>query len=523
MRKSRIFLICLTLAVLGTWGALFSRLRAEYTDRSLLDLEPRITATGEAVFDNEWFGIYIGGAKVGWHHYILEEGDPRAGEKLVAKSESRLVFSILGTTQLISLENTVAMDRDLHPLSFRSILVSPIQRMTVQGKRHGDVVKIHVSSGKTSHDTEIPLPGENDPPLVLQETLRAHLVAQGLEPGKELRYTLFDPVLQMVAPLEVKIRNRETIRTAGGPVEALPVTIEFQGLEMRWWLAEDGTTLRGESLLGGTRFREEKESREAALAGIGKTHVDLVANSRIKPAGIPIPDDRFITSLRIRLTGLDPERFPSLGGTRIDETEGSVILRLHSGKISLEKQPTEQEIAPYLVSTLSITADDPGIVALAKELAEGVREESASPAADQPPPSGRYARAVFDWVRREIHREIVIGFPTAAEVLKTRRGDCNEHTALVAALCRAAGIPCKAVAGVVYLNGAFYYHAWNEVYLDKASGGPAWLPVDAALGQWPADATHIKFVEGDPAEQTAIMTLFGNLEIEILSVGGGSS
>jgi transglutaminase-like putative cysteine protease len=326
------------------------------------------------------------------------------------------------------------------------------------------------------------------------------------------------------------------------------VTIEFQGLEMRWWLAGDGTTLRGESLLGGTRFREEKEHREAALAGIGKTRVDLVANSRVKPEGNPLPEDDFIQTLRVRLTGLDPNRFPSLGGARIGGTEGSVILRLESAKVPLKEPPSVEEVAPHLASTLSITADAPGIKALAKELMERAREKSGekepeeknpgpntgqNPSGDNPettggsvhpsPPSGRYARAVFDWVRREIHREFVIGFPTAAEVLETRRGDCNEHTALVAALCRAAGIPCKAVAGVVYLNGAFYYHAWNEVYLDEASGGPAWLPIDAALGQWPADATHIKFVEGDPAEQTAIMTLFGNLEIEILSAEGKSS
>ena len=64
-----------------------------------------------------------------------------------------------------------------------------------------------------------------------------------------------------------------------------------------------------------------------------------------------------------------------------------------------------------------------------------------------------------------------MSIPNALEVLQSKKGDCNEHTVLFNAFARAAGIPAKTVVGVVYLRGAFYYHAWSEVWL--GSGSPS--------------------------------------------------
>jgi len=216
------------------------------------------------------------------------------------------------------------------------------------------------------------------------------------------------------------------------------------------------------------------------------------------------------------LQGFNPDAYSSLGGTVIRRTTSEVELLLEAGVQPLGRPLNEEEKARYLGSTLSVTADDERVVDLARRLTGEVPE--SGPGAEE---ALEAARAAYDWVRRNVRKEFVIGYPAAGDVIETRRGDCNEHAALVAALCRAAGVPCKAVAGVVHLNGSFYYHAWNEVYVEEA-GRAGWLPVDAAFGQWPADATHIRFVEGDPAEQAAIMALFGSLRISVLPTGGTS-
>jgi hypothetical protein len=117
-----------------------------------------------------------------------------------------------------------------------------------------------------------------------------------------------------------------------------------------------------------------------------------------------------------------------------------------------------------------------------------------------------------------IEKRPTMSLPSAAEVLRTRVGDCNEHTVLFVALARAAGVPARTAVGLVYLYGAFHYHAWAEVYLDGPAGQGFWLPVDPTLGQDPADATHIRLVRGGLDRQAAIMAAIGRIQIAILDV-----
>ncbi len=68
----------------------------------------------------------------------------------------------------------------------------------------------------------------------------------------------------------------------------------------------------------------------------------------------------------------------------------------------------------------------------------------------------------------------------------------------------------RVAAGLVHLNGSFFYHAWCEVFLGR------WVTVDPTMDQLPADVSHIKFVDGDMENQIAILKLIGKLEIDVL-------
>ena len=74
-------------------------------------------------------------------------------------------------------------------------------------------------------------------------------------------------------------------------------------------------------------------------------------------------------------------------------------------------------------------------------------------------------------------------------------------------MARAAGLPARIAVGLVYLRGAFYYHAWPEVYLAESPQRGLWLPVDPTLNQFPADATHIRLVRGGLDRQATILPL----------------
>ena len=89
-------------------------------------------------------------------------------------------------------------------------------------------------------------------------------------------------------------------------------------------------------------------------------------------------------------------------------------------------------------------------------------------------------------------------------------GDCNEHAVLLAALARAAGIPTRIEAGLVYLKGRFYYHAWNLMYLGQG------VTADSLFGQLPADVSHLRFATGSPEQQLDLMGIIGKIQLTVI-------
>ncbi len=121
------------------------------------------------------------------------------------------------------------------------------------------------------------------------------------------------------------------------------------------------------------------------------------------------------------------------------------------------------------------------------------------------------AERLAAWVHGNLDKRITLSVPSARQVLEARRGDCNEHTVLYVALARAAGLPARTAAGLVYVDGTFYYHAWPEVYLD------GWVAVDPTFNQFPADAAHLRFTVGGLARQVELVRLIGRLTLDVVA------
>jgi transglutaminase-like putative cysteine protease len=119
------------------------------------------------------------------------------------------------------------------------------------------------------------------------------------------------------------------------------------------------------------------------------------------------------------------------------------------------------------------------------------------------------ANKIVDWIQKNIEKRPVLSLPDAVSTLTHRVGDCNEHAVLLAALARAAGMPAKVEAGLVYLNGRFYYHAWNLLYLGK------WITVDSLFDQIPADVTHIRLISGASSQQADLINIIGKIKLRI--------
>lgn len=92
--------------------------------------------------------------------------------------------------------------------------------------------------------------------------------------------------------------------------------------------------------------------------------------------------------------------------------------------------------------------------------------------------------AIFKYVTTNISydyakaKNVKSGYlPNVDNILITRKGICFDYAAMMAAMCRAQGIPTKLITGYVSPNGV--YHAWNEVYT-KEKG---WITVSFYLGK----------------------------------------
>ncbi len=85
------------------------------------------------------------------------------------------------------------------------------------------------------------------------------------------------------------------------------------------------------------------------------------------------------------------------------------------------------------------------------------------------------AKAFAEWVPRNIKPQIG-PYTSVTAALETRRGDCEEMSAVFIALCRAVGIPAR----VVWVPN----HNWSEFYLTDDKGQGHWIPVHTACYGW---------------------------------------
>jgi transglutaminase-like putative cysteine protease len=273
--------------------------------------------------------------------------------------------------------------------------------------------------------------------------------------------------------------------------EAYKVNGNMKGIEFTTWITERGEVLREESPMG---FLLVKESKEDALK-IARPSLDLLSQAAV-PFKIRLPPD--ISYLKVRLTGISFTGLDMDGGRQkligdVLEINREVIdSRMKTRNTKIRGKTFDE----YLNATIFIQSKDPQIKGLAREIIKDEKDPLVA------------ARLIYDWVYKNIKKVPTITIPMATDVLKTKKGDCNEHTTLFTALARASGIPAKIAVGLIYKDGFFYYHAWPEIYAGQ------WLAVDPTLGQFSADASHIRLITGDIDRQTQVLPVINRIRIE---------
>jgi len=509
-------------AILGAWAASLGWLvKREF-------FRPTGTRLAEAALSVPPGAVYyrldVAGQQVGFASSTIDTQPTSIGvtDILVLRIPALGVMHRTAAMSRATLSRTLRLERvdarfdgDLGRFAARSLVA-------------GDtLLTVTLLAGPDSETTHVPLAR----PIVLPTLLPLRLAFGGeLKRGKTYASVVFDPILLAERPVTVLVAAESTLvvadsaaydSTALAWVPAHFDTVRAfrieqregegegeRGMTTRAWIDAQGHIVRAENAVG---FVMERTAFELAYTNFrhrDTTHVirasaapapgDVVATTVLAARAL-LPRDT-VTLFRMRLRGVGPGTL-DLGGGRQELSGDTLVIRreTRAALAARYRLPArDSSLARWLAPAPLIQSADPRLQAQAR-LIIGREQDPA-----------RAARRLAEWLRAHVERRSTAAVPSAVRVLETRVGDCNEHAVLFVALARAAGLPARTVAGLVPVNGRFYYHAWAEVYLGD------WVAVDPMLDEFPAGAAHVRFSIGGLARQAELVRLIGRIKLEVL-------
>jgi hypothetical protein len=347
---------------------------------------------------------------------------------------------------------------------------------------------------------------------------------RNVKPGDAFTYRSFEPSINLVVTTSVKVKDWETVEMFGGQtkkkllrVETTPEKVENVQLPtLVTWLDDKLEPVRSQVEIPGlglmtlyrtTRSGATTGSSVATLTDIGvnqfitlnrriiQPNATKNAVYRIKLRGVEDPQTAFSRDLRQTVKNVQGDTFE---------------LHVKAGAAAQAEKVDDE----FLQSSYFINCADAKVKSLAR-LAVGAEQDS-----------WRKALRIEKWVHDNMRGVNDEALATADHVARTLQGDCTEYAMLMAAMCRAEGVPARTAIGLIYADlprgPVFSFHMWTEVWIKGR-----WLPLDATLGQGSVGATHLKITDHSwhnmrhLAPLLPLLRVMGKVSIEVVSAGNG--
>ena len=431
-----------------------------------------------------------------------------------------------GVVTRASARSVVSLSRALALKTFNVTVTAPGANLNAGGRTDGDssVVYSLTTNGQPSDSQRISVRG----PILLPQLVPL-AIALGEDPkvGRTFSIATFDPQTMEQRPVALRLAAEslfvlvDSARFDAGRAEwvsALTDTVRAWRVEPQrpdgggftGWIDQQGRVVQAtqpgglvlkrmayELAFENWRISRDRVAATAATAGDIIERTAIAANAMAGRARI--------AELRARLTGVDLRGYQLDGGRQ----------RLVGDTLIITREAPSTLVAAYSMDTerprewrerfRRELGAEPMLQARNGEM---VRQAVRIVGLERDPRV--IAEKLNRWVFDSLKKEVTFSVPNALDVLRARKGDCNEHTQLYVALARSINIPARIVTGLAYVRGKFYYHAWPEVFLGD------WVAVDPTFGQFPADAAHLRFSVGGLAQQTELIRLVGNLKIDVV-------
>ena len=483
----------LTMALWGCTGLYFHRVPLE---KAFAPAEV-ISSLG---FREHWQGFFWYGEKIGFSHFRIEEVREFRGAFKIS-SEAVIRFKMLGIKKESLLKEVDYVTPDLRLLraNGEQKLDGKIRR--IEAAVEGGGLRLKTEREGRWAERFIPVEGPIYPSL--SQYLYPHM--KGMDVGRHYRYRIFSA--QSLSVMEVNQRVLAFKRSDLFEGPAFEIETKVSGINPKVWI-----NMRGEMVfeMAGPLIaaKEDEVSAKRFIYESSLSKRDVLLDYSLVKVDRAIPNPRKLRVLHVRLKGLDDPKlvisdqrqWTSIkreGNTSVVEFVISVGKR---GERPLVGIPIpKKKYGRYLQTSPRIESGNREIVQRAKAILGG---ES----------SGLLALTkLAHWVSDHVEDALVDSF-SALDALHGKKGECQAHAYLYTALCRAAGIPTKVVSGLVYMEKVgFLYHAWAESFIGY------WIPVDPTFDQIPADATHIKLVEGESfRDLSPLVKVIGRLQATIV-------
>ena len=466
------------------------------------------------LLEDRWEIAFVGTDRIGYFHTEVRQVSSSGKPVIHTRQHSQLAIQRFG--QQMKMEAITDFfeltDGRLYATSSQSRISNEVTQSKGQMAGPGKF-KVIVETKGSKVDQLIDWPAGVVGPYAQEQSLHVKPLAV----GETRTFLTFMPEMNVVAERRLKAIDKQNVlllENKKADLLRVSETSDKVALESSLWLDDSGAILKMSLPLAGLDMTTYRTSKEDALLQMKPGDTDIGFQTLVKPDK-PIPNAHSASSITYRLLfddALGADTLPESPHQRILAKEKNVlIVKEQRNQPPATPNPSPATVGPeFLESNTYIQPDNSAIRKVADEVTTGAKSPWEK------------ATRLEKWVAQNMtNQDFSIGFAPSSEIIETRQGDCTEHAVLLAALCRAAGIPSRVAMGLVYLESSqsFGYHMWTEVFIDGD-----WYAIDGTIGQGSIGAGHIKIADGSlkgvDANSTflPIFKVIGKLKISVEKV-----
>ena len=396
---------------------------------------------------------------------------------------------------------------DGKPLAFKSVTrMPPMAPQMAEGVVTDGKIQATITNGEQKRQVSADWPKG----ALLNEGLQLLQRRKGLQAGTTFTASLFQPDQMQAFPFRITVMEAEAVDLFGRVVTLTPVRKTISGptgaITMTDYVDADFHALKSVVPVAGMSL--ELVACDSQFALSPNDVVDVLDKSLVASPVTLSPALRG-KSLTFHLTPRAKQQL------RIPGDDTQTVALGDDGTVRVTVKPTaipagaavgydgdDAEALAALKPSQYVQSDDKRIVALARK--------AVGDAADAADALKRLESFVTDYIDGT---DLSIGYASATEVVKSRRGDCTEFAVLLAAMCRASGMPAQVIQGIAYIDrfgerkNVFVGHAWVRCYV-----AGRWVHLDSAMGSH--DTAHIMLGQSDgPNQLLQLLTAMGQFKI----------